>query len=197
MLSPQIVSVDSGKINDHHFFNVAGFGLDANICQHFEEFGIRGPIPYFLVGTRAFLAFHPDPVQIHLDDRELEFSPLLVSIANAPEYGNGAVIAPSALPDDGFLDVAVLDPMPLWRAVPNLYRLFNGTIDKLPGFHSFRVKKVEIERLNSGAIHTDGNPHQEKSQLKIEVIPNSLNVVAGPGFLPAPKSNLPEKDKKS
>jgi len=45
LLSPQIVSVDSGKINDHHFFNVAGFGLDANICQHFEEFGIRGPIP--------------------------------------------------------------------------------------------------------------------------------------------------------
>jgi len=57
-----------------------------------------GPIPYFLVGTRAFLAFHPDPVQIRLDDKELEFSPLLVSIANAPEYGNGAIIAPSAFP---------------------------------------------------------------------------------------------------
>jgi len=197
LLSPQIVSVDSGKINDHHFFNVAGFGLDADICQHFEEFGIRGPIPYFLVGTRAFLAFHPDPVQIRLDDKELEFSPLLVSIANAPEYGNGAIIAPSALPDDGYLDVAVLDPMPFWRAVPNLYRLFNGTIDQLPGFHLFKVKKVEIERLNSGAIHTDGNPHQEKSQLKVEVIPNSLNVVAGPGFSPARKLNVIDPAKKS
>ncbi|OGB66926.1 MAG: hypothetical protein A2Y94_02490, partial [Caldithrix sp. RBG_13_44_9] len=196
LLSPRIVLVDSGKINDHHFFNVAGFGLDANICQHFEEFGFRGPLPYFLVGTRAFLAFHPDPVQIHLDDKALEFSPLVVSIANAPEYGNGAVIAPSALPDDGYLDVTILDHLPLWKAVPNLYRLFNGTIDHMPGFHSFRVKKVEIERLSSGAIHTDGNPHQEKSQLKVEVIPDSLRVVAGPGFSSARKFDTAEKGKK-
>jgi hypothetical protein len=52
---------------------------------------------------------------------------------------------------------------------------------------------VEIERLNSGAIHTDGNPHQEKSQLKVEVIPDSLKVVAGPGFSPARKSDPENK----
>jgi diacylglycerol kinase (ATP) len=139
LLSPQIVSIDAGKINDHHFFNVAGFGLDANISQHFEEFGLRGPLPYFLVGTRAFLAYQPDSVHLKLDDQELDFSPLLVSIANAPEYGNGAIIAPSARPDDGYLDITILDHMPLWKAFHNLYRLFNGTIDHIAGFHMFRV----------------------------------------------------------
>lgn len=182
LLNPKIVTIDAGKINEHHFFNVAGFGLDANICQHFEAFGIRGPLPYFLVGTRAFIDYKPDPVQIKLDDKEFEFTPLVVSIANSPEYGNGAIIAPGARPDDGYLDVAILDHIPLWKAASNLHRLFNGTIDHFSAFHTFRVKTVEIKRPAPGAIHTDGNPHQEIPELTVNVIPNSIKVVTGPTF---------------
>jgi len=182
LTSPRIITIDSGRINKHQFFNVAGFGLDANISQNFEEFGIRGPLPYFLVGTRSFLNYQPEPVTLYIDDRRIELSPLLVSIANAPEYGNGAIIAPAACPDDGILDITILDYMPVWKAVPNLYRLFNGTIDQVEGFHSFRAKSVVIERPAPGAIHTDGNPHQEKAELQVEIIPSSLRVVVGPRF---------------
>jgi len=182
LLAPEIRSIDVGKINDHHFFNVAGLGLDAEISRNFEEFGVRGPLPYFLVGTRSFMLYQPMPVQLFFEDQQLEFQPLLISIANAPEYGNGAIIAPDALPNDGILNVIVLEKMPLWKAVPNLYRLFNGTISQIEGFHSYRIKNMIIERLSPGPIHTDGNPHMEGKELKIEVIPETLKIVVGKNY---------------
>jgi diacylglycerol kinase (ATP) len=182
LLDPEIRSIDVGKINDHHFFNVAGLGLDAEISRNFEEFGVRGPLPYFLVGTRSFMLYQPVPVKLIFDDQQLEFQPLLISIANAPEYGNGAIIAPDALPNDGILNVVILEKMPLWKAVPNLYRLFNGTIGQIEGFHSYQIKEMIIERPSPGPIHTDGNPHMEGTELKIEVIPKALKIVVGKNY---------------
>ncbi|MBN2365505.1 MAG: diacylglycerol kinase family lipid kinase [Calditrichaeota bacterium] len=191
LVDPKIISIDAGKINNHHFFNVAGFGLDAQISMNFEEFGMRGPLPYFLVGTRSFLNFQPTPVKLILEENTVEFSPLVVTIANAPEYGNGAIIAPNAQPDDGLLDVTIIDHMPIWKAVPNLYRLFNGTIDQIEGFHTFRVKSVIIEREASAPIHTDGNPHQDSARLKIETVPLSLRVVTGSNGMHSEPDVLP------
>jgi diacylglycerol kinase (ATP) len=179
LLQPETKYIDVGKINDHHFFNVAGLGLDAEISRNFEEFGIRGPLPYFLVGTRSFMLYQPKPVKLLFEDQQLEFEPLLVSIANAPEYGNGAIIAPEAQPDDGILNVVILDKMPLWKAVRNLNRLFNGTIREIEDFHTFKIKKMIIERASPGPIHTDGNPHMEGTELKIEIIPRTLKIVVG------------------
>ncbi len=182
LLNPKIIQIDIGKINDHHFFNVAGFGLDAHISENFEQFGMRGPLPYFLVGIRAFFHFRPEPVLIKFDQQKIETTPLVVNVANAPEYGNGAIISPQAQPDDGFLDLTILDRMSLWKAVSNLFRLFNGTIDRVSAFHSYRVTSLEIIRSAPGPIETDGNPHHEGTHLKIEIIPKSLHVLVGPNF---------------
>ncbi|MEJ2634258.1 MAG: diacylglycerol kinase family lipid kinase [Calditrichia bacterium] len=153
LLNSRVISVDVGKINDNYFFNVAGTGLDAEISRDFEQFGIRGPIPYFLVGTRNYLRYHPHPVKLIYDNSEIEYgSPLILSIANAPQYGNGAIIAPSARPDDGLLDVCVMEQIPIWKAAPNIYRLFNGTIDQVEGFHTLQLKDFTIERSGEGAI---------------------------------------------
>lgn len=179
LLEPRFRSIDAGKINYHLFFNVAGAGLDAIISQNFEQFGMRGPLPYFLVGTRAYLNYKPTPVKITLKDKELEFTPLVLTIANAPQYGNGAIIAPAAKPDDGLLDVCILDPLPLWKAAPNLYRLFNGTIDQMEGFHTFQTDSLVIKRTEPGAIHTDGNPFPESDTLRVKVLPGALKLALG------------------
>lgn len=179
LLKPGFLFIDAGKINNHYFFNVAGAGLDAVISQNFEQFGMRGPLPYFWVGTQAFLNYKPTPVIVSLKGEERKFTPLILTIANAPQYGNGAIIAPAAKPDDGLLDVCILDPLPIWKAVPNLYRLFNGTIDQLAGFHSFQAESLTIKRSQPGAIHTDGNPVWEDETLHVQVLPGGLKLALG------------------
>ncbi len=176
LLDPEIRIIDVGKINEYFFFNVAGTGLDAEVSQNFEEFGVRGPLPYFLVGTRSYFQFHPEPLKIETDHEILEVTPLIVSIANGAQYGNGAIIAPNAKPDDGLLDVCILDSIPIWKAVPNIYRLFNGTIDQIEEFRVFQTRKLVIHRSGAGTIHTDGDPRKAGAELRIEVVPASLRV---------------------
>ncbi len=181
LLHVRIRSIDAGKMNEHHFFNVAGMGLDAVISHNFEQFGVRGPLPYFVVGTKAYLTYQPQEVVIRTEEQTIRTAPLLLSVANAPQYGNGAIIAPQAQPDDGLLDVCILEPLPLWKAASHLHHLFNGTIQELEEYRTFRAKSLTIERPGPGPIHTDGNPHQESAEVHVEVLAGALNVA-----VPAP-----------
>jgi YegS/Rv2252/BmrU family lipid kinase len=183
LIEPTVVKLDVGQINDHYFFNVTGFGMDSEIIHNHEKFGIRGPLSYFIVGTSTFFKFKPQPVTIKFNDQEIKSSPLVVTIANSPEYGVGAIIAPRAVPNDGWLDLIILDPFSIWKALLNLYRLFNGKIADIKEYHHYRVKTVEIFREEPGNIEIDGNPHFEDKNLKIKILPQQIDVVVGSNFI--------------
>lgn len=174
---PRVIKIDVGKINDHYFLNVAGIGLDAEISAHFERFGFRGPLPYFMVGFREFFRYRPESVSLQLNNYdELYANPIVLSIANAPQYGNGAIIAPHAKPDDGVLDFCVLSPISAIKAAFNIQKLFNGSIDQLEEMTIYQSSSGKIHRENKGFIHTDGDHHLEDRNLKIEVLPRKLNL---------------------
>jgi len=176
LLNVSTQKIDVGKINSHYFFNVAGLGLDATISAHFEQFGVRGPIPYFLVGCREFFKYKPREIHLIFDHRELKVRPLLLSIANAPQYGNGAIIAPNARPDDGLLDFCILQPLSAFQAVRRLPMLFNGTIHHFEGMQIIQASHARIERATADYIHTDGDPYFEDATLEITILPGRLRV---------------------
>lgn len=174
---PGVKRIDVGKINNHYFFNVAGIGLDAEICAHFERFGFRGPLPYFMIGVREFFRYRPEPIELHLNgNMNLDFHPIVLSIANGPQYGNGAIIAPHAKPDDGVLDFCVLSSISILKAIFNMQKLFNGNIDHLSEMKIYQSTNGTIRREREGYIHTDGDHHLESGDLKIDVLPAKLNL---------------------
>jgi diacylglycerol kinase (ATP) len=179
LLSPRIVRIDAGAINSRYFFSMAGMGLDAEISKSFEQHGSRGTLSYFLAGIKTFFKYKPAAISIHHEGGTLTVSPLLMSIANGPQYGSGAIIAPRAKPDDGMLDVCIIEPLPVWTAVYNLYRLFNGTIEYMPGYLSCQARSLRIERPVPGLIHLDGGPQHAEAVLQVDVLPRQLRVVAG------------------
>ena len=179
--NPRLVKIDAGKINEYFFFNVAGAGLDAIISEAFDEFRLRGPVPYFYVGVREYFRYRPLRAEIHLPDRKIQRSPILLSFANLPQFGVGATIAPNALPADGLLQVCVLNPVRLQRAIVNLPKLFNGRIDQLPELEIFPATRVIIHRPEAAPIHTDGDPHPGDALITVQVFPQSLNL-ALPNF---------------
>ena len=176
LLNPRIVQIDAGTINGHYFFNVAGVALDAIISASFEAYGRRGALPYFIISVREYFRYQPESFQLRFNRHVLERSPILLSIANAPQYGNGAIIAPTARADDGLLDLCILSPMPLFRTLWNLPRLFNGTIQNLDAMEIIRVRHIHIQRERVGYIHTDGDPHLEGKELDIHVLPAKLRL---------------------
>jgi YegS/Rv2252/BmrU family lipid kinase len=180
LLNPQFKKFDVGKINDFYFFNIAGAGLDAIISARFDHSRTRGIFPYFTIGVKTFLRYQPEPVDIYLEDRKIRRSPLLLSFANLPEFGVSATIAPNARPDDGLIDLCILNPISIGKAFANLPKLFNGKIEELPEMEIYQIKKAVIRRLHDGPIHTDGDPHHNVDRLlNIEVLPGQLKVAVG------------------
>jgi YegS/Rv2252/BmrU family lipid kinase len=181
LLNPRFKKIDVGKINGFYFFNVAGAGLDAIISVRFDHSRTRGLLSYFVIALKTYFRYRPEPVDIHLEDRKFRRSPLLLSFANLPEFGGNATIAPNALPDDGLIDVCILNPIKIRKALVNLPKLFNGKIDELPEMEIYQVKKAVIKRPHGGPIHTDGDPHNDVNHhLTIEVLPGQLKVALPP-----------------
>ncbi len=174
--------VDTGVINGRYFFGTTGLGFDARVGLLYNGRGKkpRGVLPYFYIGVKEFFLFRPEPFQVQIDERHLEVSPLLITIANCRQYGGGAQIAPRAKIDDGLLDLCILKNMSLPRALLNLPKLFTGKIDSIPQMDYHQVAQAEIIREKPGPIHVDGDPFIEASRLKVSVLHKSLVVWAPP-----------------
>ncbi len=175
----EMIKVDVGKVNNqYYFFNVMGVGFDAYIGAKFQDFGLRGPIPYFYIGVRGWFQYDYEAFTLRFNDQILRLRPLLIAVANAPQYGMGARIAPHAKMDDGKFELCILKKMKTLQALPRLLRLFNGSVEKVPFYQHFTVTEVVIEReRDKGLFHTDGEPRMGGKELKISVLPLSLNVI--------------------
>lgn len=173
---PNFRKIDVGKINEHYFFNIAGSGVDAEVSAKFDQLSFRGLFPYLYLSLREFLNFKAEPVVIHLPGKKLERTPILVSIANLPEYGNSAVLAPGARPDDGLLDLCIFNQISLGKLLRNMPKFFNGKIIQMKEMEIYRVKTVKITRKSDAPIHTDGDPHFAGPLLSVSVLPRRLKV---------------------
>jgi len=183
LLEPHMAKIDIGRINDDYFVGVSGLGFDARIGAHFQEFGIRGPLPYFIIGVKEFLKYKPEKVRLKINGQTLETAPLLIALANTRQYGNGALIAPAAKPNDGLLDICIIDAVHPIIAVGLILKLFRGKIARSDKYHHYRAKTVRIE---GGAgkiiVHTDGEPRRICGDLVISLLEKALNVCVGEDF---------------
>ncbi len=180
LLSPNIVKVDVGLANDKYFFGVCGMGFDAIIGKKFQDFGTRGPLPYFLIGLREFLKYKPEKLELYFNDNNLSIFPLLITISNTEQYGNGAIIAPNADPQDGIFEICVINPMSIFKLFFAMLKLFNRKITEIPEYSQHQARTVKIFAENdNGVLHTDGEPHPRSKVTEIKVLKNALKVCAG------------------
>ncbi|MGH1364536.1 MAG: diacylglycerol/lipid kinase family protein [Calditrichia bacterium] len=174
--TPEFVAVDIGRIDKHYFLNVAGAGLTADIAFRYNQNRMIGVLPYYWRAMRQFFRSYPQKITLQFEGKYLERRPLMVCLANLPQFGNQAIIAPEASLNDGMLNVCVVNSLPTWKAILNLPRLFNGTIDKLPEVEIFRTKRVIVHREEEGVVHADGKLHYSAATLTAEAIPGKLRV---------------------
>jgi diacylglycerol kinase (ATP) len=171
-------AIDTGEIDGRLFLNIAGIGFDATMAVQFNELGTerRGPLRYSLSVVRSVFAYRPVQYEIELDGSRVELSALLLAIANLPQYGSNAVIAPRAVPFDGLLDlVAIGDRSPLARMglVP---RLFDQSIHKAAGVTFRTARRLVVTSEAPMAYHVDGEPFRGGTRLEAVIRPQSLRV---------------------
>ncbi len=173
----KVQQIDVGQMQERYFFATAGAGFESVVGKRFNEGIIRGPLPYIFWGFHEFLRYKPQEVVLKFDHQIIRKKALLVAIANTMQLGNGAIIAPQAKPDDGLLDVCIIDDINILQALFNLPSLFTGLIENNPYTKFYRTSNLEIIRPQAALIHVDGETLDGEEILNISLLPNALNVI--------------------
>jgi diacylglycerol kinase (ATP) len=170
--------IDCGELDGRLFVNVAGIGLDAQVAHEFAAHGLvrRGFLRYLEIAGRQMLRFEAANHTITADQQTVHSRALIVAIANARQYGNGAIIAPQAQIDDGKLDVVVVDDRPVWQILINVPRLFNGRIGEVAGVSMLAGSEIDIASDRAVLYHVDGEPFAGTARLRARALPKALRV---------------------
>ena len=173
--------IDAGELDGRRFFNVAGIGLDARVAHEFASKGLvrRGFARYLEIAARELFAFSPDEHTIVVDGIATRTRALVVTLANGRQYGNGALIAPHAMPDDGLLEVVVVAYRTPFAAILQTPLLFAGRISAVPGVTTTRGREVEITSGRPVLYHVDGEPFVGGASVRATVHPGALRVRVG------------------
>jgi diacylglycerol kinase (ATP) len=152
--------IDAGELDSRLFFNIAGVGLDARIAHRFAADGLvrRGFLRYLEIAAQELFTYKPESHTVVTDGVSIRVDALMIAIANARQYGNGALIAPDARLNDGRLDVIVIERRSPLAAIAQAPRIFLGQIAKVRGVTQRHAQEIEITSSGPMVYHVDGEP---------------------------------------
>ena len=179
--------IDAGELDGRLFFNVAGIGLDARVAHRFAADGLvhRGFRRYATITVRELFTYKPDYHTIVTDGRTLHARTLLIAIANARQYGNGALIAPEARLDDGRLDVVVVLARSPLAALVQVPRVLSGRIAMVPGVTMSSAVDIQVTSGQPVLYHVDGEPYTGAAVVAARPWPAALRVIVPVGARPS------------
>jgi lipid kinase YegS len=175
--SGQSCAVDGVRANEYHFINVAtgGFGAQVTTNTPVVLKNFLGGGAYTLSGLVQALNFVPYQGELRMPQESLQNDVIVGAVCNGRQAGGGQQLAPSALIDDGLLDIVGLLRFPsedLGQVIQELAESeASGDYIK-----RFRVPWAEWESDVAMPINLDGEPIKTK-EIRFEVLPGAIKLV--------------------
>lgn len=178
----KVSAIDSAKLNDQYFFNMAGMGFDAHISEVFSHDKTRGFGAYIRSAFREISNYRSETYRLDIDGNAYVRKAFMLSFANSSQYGNNAHVSPLASVQDGLIDVCIIKPFPLYRFIEMGLRMFAKTTERSKYVEIIRGKHILVKRDTGGPIHLDGEPQLLGVDAEINIMPRSLKIVTGESF---------------
>ncbi|WP_434677323.1 lipid kinase YegS [Pseudomonas sp. R1-18] len=158
LLDLEPTAVDLGEVGGKLFLNMAtgGFGsqVTANTSEDLKK--VLGGAAYLFTGLTRFSELHSAHGELHGPDFHWRGDLLALGIGNGRQAGGGHVLCPTAVADDGLLDVSIL-PAPQ-EVVGTLKSLLEGGLGIDNMFVRARLPWVELKSAQGLDINLDGEP---------------------------------------
>ena len=187
--SLDVARVRSEGVGERFFINVATGGLGAEISDaNDENFKSRwGKLSYLRASLEVARDFDVREVTLYLDGEERRVRAVNMAIGNCRYAGGGWPAAPRANPEDGLLDVVIIEEIGatefLTLAPTALAK--SDYLDR-EGVFFKRAREVRVEAQPGLEFTVDGEVIGNEPA-EFVVIPRALKVIVGPGYVPEPE----------
>jgi diacylglycerol kinase (ATP) len=184
-----VARVRSEGIGERFFINVATGGLGAEISSvNDEELKKRwGKLSYLRASLEVAKDFDVRELTLYLDGERREVEAVNVAVGNCRYTGGGWPATPKANPEDGLLDVVIIETLgagELLGLAPAALAEFDY-LDK-EGIFFARAKEVRVETHPGLEFTADGEVIGDEPA-EFSVIPRALKVLVGPDYVSEPE----------
>jgi len=185
-----VARVRSEGVGEKYFINVATGGLGAEISDANEgEFKKRwGKLSYLRASLEVAKDFDVRELDLSLDGELRKVRAVNVVVGNCRYAGGGWLAAPKANPEDGLLDVVIIETLGvadlLQLAPASLMR--NSYLDK-DGVFFARAKEIRVKTQPPGLEFTTDGEVIGDEPAEFSVIPHALKVIVGPEYVAEPQ----------
>lgn len=183
VLAPDVQGYDT-PIAVSYMINVGGIGLDARVCTRVnmkKKQGHRGKILY--VSSLIHAIYHRVPAfaKVYCDgEKVFEGSYLSIAFGIGRYSGGGMRQTPSAVMDDGFLDMTLIPELPLGKIALQAPRLFTGTFLDVPELIVSRGRSILVQPYGEAGhepVEVDGEVIG-KAPVRFDVLDTKIRVVS-------------------
>ncbi|MFZ0282314.1 MAG: diacylglycerol kinase family protein [Bacteroidales bacterium] len=172
------LNIDVLEINGTLCLNVAGVGLDSFVAHSFNKLKTRGIWSYVGVTIANLFRLRPFNVSIAVAGKEVFSGKLFdLIIANTRQFGNNAFIAPEAVPNDGKMDIVLIEPFPKLISPVFLYRLLAKTMNGSKYVRYIRTGEEVTIETSENRFHIDGEPVTIAGSAVVNIKPGALKVL--------------------
>jgi YegS/Rv2252/BmrU family lipid kinase len=158
-------SVDIGYVTGpdgepHAFLGIASLGFDSDVQVRANRTRlIRGSSVYTYAALRTLASWRPASFSVTADGGPGEtIVGWSVAAANSAYYGGGMYYAPSALIDDGFLELVTAARSSKLQFLRLLPKVFTGRHVGDPRMQVRRARKIQVDADRPFQVYADGDP---------------------------------------
>ncbi|MEG1009949.1 MAG: diacylglycerol kinase family lipid kinase, partial [Clostridia bacterium] len=172
--------VDVIKVNNKYSINILSAGFDALVAKNVDIFRkvplITGKIKYNL-SIFYTLFFNKNFIfKIRVNDKIYKNHFTFVTISNGKFYGSGISPIPSAIVDDGILNVCIVDKTTHFDKIILLPKYKKSKHLDLNKVHIHKTEKISIVSNTPFPANIDGEIFYTK-KLNCKIIKKAINIV--------------------
>ena len=179
LLDAEEARLDLIRCNGMYALNILSIGLDARIGTDIARYKrlpfVTGKGAYILSTINNLFRGISQYYRVTLDDSEtVEGRQTMICICNGRWYGGSFNPVPDAEPDDGLLDVLVVEKVSLLQVASVIGHYQKGRYAEYPELiRHARCRSLRIECAERSVVNVDGEAVYT-TDAKIEVVPHAI-----------------------
>ena len=182
LLQARTLPVDLGRVNGRLFLNTSGGGFIAEVSVAVtpQLKTIAGRLAYLVGGAHALLDYDPVRATVIAEPGHLRLGVGLYAFAvcNARLIGGGRMIAPSAIIDDGLLDLCLIEDMNTLDFVALARKVAGGDHVDDSRVRYVQASSIVIEFAREMKLNTDGEVFSA-TRCEYSVLPKAATFFVG------------------
>ena len=172
-----------GGSEQRYFINLTSFGMGGDVAAGAQNLltPLGGKAAFLWATFKTIATYRGRQISLDLDGgrERRSFFITNVAVGNGRFHGGGMHPCPTAVVNDGILEVTVIDYLDPFQLVRDIRIVYSDNVYRHPKTHHLRARRLEARADQPTWIEVDGEP-LGRLPLEIEVLPQRLPVLISP-----------------